>query len=499
MPLWKIAWRSVRRRSLASILTALSMALGVMLVVAVLVIHGVVAESFRNNSSLGYNVILGAKGGDLQIVLNTVYYLSQPVENIPYTVYEDFLPADQRADGQKGKWTDFVTFAVPVCMGDYFGQYRVVGTTPDFFDSIVFDEDEGRTYQFAEGRNLQTWNEEHGFFEAVVGARVAQDRQLKVGDMIAPTHGSESGDIHDEFFVVGILEPTGAPNDRAVFVNMEGFYLLDGHAKPVKSANEDTDGNLADVSDNDDSNEPIAATAASPETTHDGPSHLTKRTPLPVEQRELTAILVRTISPVVTPRFIDIINEGEVARAVMPIKEITSLFSIIVQPIQTTLLVITALICVVSGISILVSIYNSMSDRHREIAIMRSLGAARRTVMVVVLWEAVILAVGGGFIGWATGHLGIGMFGNMIERRTGVQVSAFDLAPPVPLLRYSQPIYNLERTMGGSDAVRHMLDLLLSPEVMLVPAIVLLSIAVGFLPAITAYKTDVAKALSASP
>ena len=84
MSLWTIAWRSIQRRSVASTLTAFSMALGVALVVAVLLVLGVVSESFRSNSSLGYNLLVGAKGGRLQLVLNTVYYLSQPVENIPY-------------------------------------------------------------------------------------------------------------------------------------------------------------------------------------------------------------------------------------------------------------------------------------------------------------------------------------------------------------------------------------------------------------------------------
>ena len=82
--LLRIALRSVQQRGLASLLTAFSMALGIMLVVAVLSIHGVISESFRTNASLGYNMIVGAKGGKLQLTLNTVYYLSHPVENIPY-------------------------------------------------------------------------------------------------------------------------------------------------------------------------------------------------------------------------------------------------------------------------------------------------------------------------------------------------------------------------------------------------------------------------------
>src|SRR6187402_2922140 len=96
MSLFGIAFRSIQQRGVASLLTMFSMALGVMLVVAVLSIHGVVSQSFRNNASLGYNMIVGAKGGQEQLVLNTVFYLSKPVENIPYTYYLEFLKRDER-------------------------------------------------------------------------------------------------------------------------------------------------------------------------------------------------------------------------------------------------------------------------------------------------------------------------------------------------------------------------------------------------------------------
>src|SRR5213079_3117933 len=96
MSLFRIALRSILQRGVASLLTTFSMALGVMLVVAVLSIHGVVSQSFRNNASLGYNMIVGAKGGQEQLTLNTVFYLSKPVENIPYTYYLEFLKQDER-------------------------------------------------------------------------------------------------------------------------------------------------------------------------------------------------------------------------------------------------------------------------------------------------------------------------------------------------------------------------------------------------------------------
>src|SRR4029078_12710096 len=96
MSLFRIALRSILQRGVASLLTTFSMGLGVMLVVAVLSIHGVVSQSFRNNASLGYNRMVGAKGGQEQLTLNTVFYLSKPVENIPYTYYLEFLKRQER-------------------------------------------------------------------------------------------------------------------------------------------------------------------------------------------------------------------------------------------------------------------------------------------------------------------------------------------------------------------------------------------------------------------
>lgn len=502
MSLWKIAWRSIQRRGLASLLTALSMALGVMLVVGVLLIHGVVAESFQKNSSLGYNIITGVKGGRLQLVLNSVFYLSQPIENVSWDFYQEFLTADQRSDGQDGKYAPVVRRVIPICMGDYYREFRVVGTTPEFFDVTNEDEDNPKLlYPFKSGRKFQTRSEEYGFFEAVIGSRVAAAENLKVGDEIVPTHGSEEGPEHDRFYIVGILEPTGTPNDRAVFVNMEGFYLLDGHALPAEEHHDST--NAESTTDNAADHDHETAVVENRDeqtlaTNEPKPAHLRKSTPLPEDQREVTALLVRTINPLVTPGLTNAINEGtERFQAVLPIQEITALLEMIVSPIQKALLAITAMICLVSGISILVSIYNSMSDRTREIAIMRSLGASRRTVMAVVLLEAIILSVGGGLLGWVAGHAAIAAASPKIEEQTGVKVGLFDVTPPITVLRYSDWAMKVERTMGETG--RLLLDKLLSPEVLLIPTIVMLAILVGFLPAVTAYKTDVARSLTANP
>lgn len=541
MSLFTIAWRSIQQRGLASVLTSISMALGVMLVVSVLTIHSVVSQSFRSNASLGYNMIVGAKGGKLQLTLNTVYYLSQPVENIPYAYYLEFLDAEARAQVQAdpgemdatrdGEFASSTSLAIPVCLGDYVGNFRSIGTTPDFFDKLTFGLEGTTKFAFAEGRNFESENDEHGFFEAVVGAVAAKELKIKLHDKIRPTHGDpETGHVHkDGFTVVGILERSGTPNDRAVFVNIEGFYLLEDHAKPVEDGDEyahdedahgdadactepdcddpdhqhaedghdhsdevahdangededcdhaDHDHAEADLDAEDghehpegdhdgeashDEGDPDHAEHAEDETGHAGHDHAAHG-PLPLAQREVTAVLVRTATPWVAPTMSNLINEGQEAQAVSPVKEIFSLFDVIVGPIQTVLLVLTAIICIVSGVSILVSIYNSMSERRHEIAVMRALGAGRGTVMTIILLESVLLSVVGGGAGWLLSHSLVALASPAIAAQTGVSIHFFDVA---------------------------------SSEMLLIPALIVLAILCGLFPAISAYRTDVAKSLGA--
>jgi putative ABC transport system permease protein len=482
MSLWKIAWRSIEQRGLASTLTGMSMALGVMLVVAVLVIHGVINKSFLNNSSLGYNVLVGAKGGRLELVLNSVYYLARPVENIPYSFYQEFVD---------GKYKQYVDKAIPLCLGDMYEDFRVIGTTPAFFNDLDFG---GRKYEFTEGRNF-TQNE---YFAAVIGSTVALETGLGVGDEFQPAHGvGPDAHVHDPFKIVGVLEPTGTPNDRALFINMEGFYLIPEHAKPLddveaaeepagdkhehgneaaehKHAHEEGDAHEKDHKHEHAGHEDAEHKHAEGEHAHDhghehGHHH---HEPLPLEQREVTAILVLTASfggappELMAPALIRDVNKGSVAQAVQPIREMTTLFDTFVNPLRVVLLSLTVMIVIVSGIGILVSIYNSMSERQHEIAVMRALGAGRQTVMRLVLLESILLSLAGGLAGWVIGHGLIAALSPWIALKTGV-------------------------SLGFLQFVGY--------ELVIIPGLIVLAAIVGYLPAMAAYRTDVAKALSATP
>jgi len=443
MTLLGIAWRNIRQRLLTSLLTALSLALGVALVVATLVTGGIVKQAFESGSGLGYNMIVGAKGSPLQLVLNSVYLISKPIENISWDFYQQFLPAAERPDGVDGTFAASTKTAVPICMGDYYRGFRVIGTNAAYFDRLTVGN--GRPFAFSAGRNFR----DDEFFGGVLGATVAAKLGLKPGDPFAPTHGADDGKVHDPFTVIGVLARTDTPVDRGVFVNMEGFYLQDGHAKPVEG-----------------NDEPTAVEAAAAATTDGG----TAPTRLPFAQREVTALLLDTASlPGLPPELTAMglrtaINEGRDGQAALPIAEIRQLLDLFVRPLELLLLLVTALVVIVSAIGILVSMVGSSLERSRDVAIMRALGARRSHVLSVVLIEAVLLAVGGGLAGWMLGHLLVGAIGPLISTNAGVSASIFSAAP--------------------------------GAELLLVPFLVVLAILAALLPALAAYRTDVAKWLA---
>ncbi len=518
MTLWKIALRSVQYRRLASGLTALSIGLGVALVVGVMVIHAVVSHTFRRSGE-GYDLIVGPKGSRLELVLNTVYHIGKPIGTIPYEYYKEF---------ESGRFAGDVELAVPCCMGDNFKGFRVIGTTPDMFDELPFqsrqgdvdlseleseeEREEARRRQqdrfasskslFAEGDNFG-WGD---YYSGVVGATVARRTGLKVGDKFRPGHGvdTDQGEEHDDFTVVGVLKPTGTANDRALFVNIEGFWLIHEHGHydetldvlpgedasaqdPVSERREEThahtehaendghdhahedDHDNAQGDDQDHREEGGKAEADHDHGAGDGHDHGNEgevgHDHDHADGRRVTAILVRTnekqfARASALPKIIN--QEGD-AQAAMPAEEVTRLLEGIVGNIQAVLMVFAVMIVVVAGIGMMVSIYNSMSERRHEIAVMRALGARRTTVMSIILLESILLSLGGGIVGLVLGHSLIGLLAPQIMEHTGVVVHALQFQ---------------------------------AAELILIPGLVFMASIVGYLPAVIAYRTEVADSLS---
>ena len=446
MKLWTIAIKSMRQRLLASSLTALSVALGVMLMVAVLVVSGIVNRTF-SQSSVGYDLIIGPKGSPLQLVLSAIYRISPPIENLPYRYYQQ-LTKDKR-----------ITEAIPIALGDNTeqGGFPIVGTIPRYFE-----------LEYAPGRKFYVRGKAIGGpFDAIIGARVARENQWDIGSEFTLVHGgADSEHVHDEKFqVVGVLKQTGTPNDKSVFVNLEGFYQIEGHDKPIDEARRRW-GEFFGTDALDEFDREIAPfarelereRAADPSDSHAHHHHHET----PDVLKEVTSILVLTRSPEDAIMFSGRLKKGFQAQAVNPIIPMRQLMRLFVGNVRTMLMVLTALIIVVSGVGIFVSIYNSMADRRHEIAVMRALGARRQTVFSIILTESIVLCTAGGLCGLLLGHGLVFAAAPYIESQTGLLIDRFSFEPS---------------------------------ELVLFPALAILASLVGFIPGLTAYRTDVADSL----
>jgi putative ABC transport system permease protein len=435
MNLLTIAWKSIRQRMLASSLTALSIALGVALMVTVLVINGVVTRMF-SQSATGYHLIVGAKGSALQLVLNTIYFMERPIENLPFKYYRQL------------KSKSWVKHAIPFNLGDTTedGRYRIIGTIPEYFDVEYVP---GKPLEFQQGKVFSDK------FDAVIGAQVARFYGWKLGSQFPIAHGGNLEDVHAEkFTVVGILKATGTPIDRGVFINLDGFFSIDGHQKSAEEAQAQEAARKSD--------EVVIQAKPAETTAPQSPSDPEQAAVDPDIGKEVTAILLQTktdsLAYLMKPRI-----EKGIAQAANPIEQISWLVRNFVGNVRTMLVVLTGLIIVVSGVGIFVSIYNSMADRKREIAIMRALGARRSTVFSIIVAESVLLCAGGGLAGLILGHALVFIAGPIVEARSDVMIN--------PWFFETQELY-------------------------IFPALLVLAIVVGLVPGLSAYRADVAKGLS---
>jgi putative ABC transport system permease protein len=455
MNLLVIAFKSLKQRALSSALTALSVALGIMLVVSVLVVNSVVDNTF-NQKSVGVSLLIGPRGSDLGNVLSAVYRIGKPAENLPWRVLtEDVVKAAERLPGVK-KSSDVIEWVIPMTMGDVTqeGSFPVLGTTPKYFKM-----------EYASGKRFQKKGDlPVNSFDALIGARVARENGWDIGSQFSLIHGGADGHVHDEkFTVVGLLAPTGTANDQTVFVNIEGFFLISGHEKPPEDAITRLQEFGYEVTPEQ---QAVIREAAGGHDHHDHAGHdhgAHAPHPVPDDLKEVSFILVRTKSPTASIMLAAELNEGMRAQAVNPIIVISRLMKLFVGNTRKLLLFLTALIVVVAGIGIFVSIYNSMSDRKREIAIMRALGASRVTVFSIILGESLLLCLGGGILGLLMGHGLVVVAAPFIESQAGISVNpwSFDVM-----------------------------------ELILFPILIGMATLVGFLPGLTAYRTDVADSLN---
>ncbi|MDF1665993.1 MAG: ABC transporter permease [Planctomycetota bacterium] len=365
--------RSLRQHALSSMITAMSMALGVGLVMAVFAVNEQTRNAFTGGK-VGFDAVLGARGSKLQLVLNAVFHLETSPGNIPWKLYKDMKKRPE------------VALAIPYAVGDNYRGYRVVGTSGELFTKLEFEK--GETYRFQEGGRVF----DPDYREAVIGSFVAQKTGLEVGSKFNPSHGvfdSEAAEKHGEYVVVGVLEPTNSPVDRVVWIPIEGVFRMGGHV--LRGTGQ------VYVAEDDEE--------------------------IPDEHKEVSAVMVKFHSPVMGQLLaLQINNRGKVATMAYPIAaEMADLFNKIGW-IHSVLTLVAYLIVVVAAASLLAAIYNTMNERRREMAIMRALGARRVTLFGVIILESATIASFGAILGFVVYYVILSIVAVLIRNETGVVI-----------------------------------------------------------------------------
>ena len=398
MNIFQLVLKQMRQRALGTWLTLLSVTLGVALAITILILYREAGNLF-GQSDYGFDVLIGKKGSDTQLVMNTVYQLDKSPGNLPLSLYHDLL--------QKREYRQYVKLAVPYVVGDsYQGKYRIVGTTPDLFgfgadgqklpDEKVMEYRPEKRYEIAEGKDFLPHK-----FEAIIGAEVAKRTDLKIGTTFRATHGmplpGEKPDIHKTVWtVVGILAPTHTASDRVVFLPYESLYTIGEHEMGMLAQMYIREGKVPPPPDADPDD--IKVYTQDP----DGTFHLMPS--LPEEAKEVSAILVKARSPFAATSLIYDMGVGDAAQAISPASTMRQFFETFLKSPTYVLLAIAVLVTIVAAVGILVSIYNSVSARLREIAILRALGATRVRVLSLICLESTLIGVGGGALGLLAGH-----------------------------------------------------------------------------------------------
>lgn len=424
------------------------MGLGVALVVAVIVIYGVLNQTFMR-SAQGYDIVVGPpKGSPLEVVLGAVFYSGYLSDTIPYDYFRQL---------ETGRYSPEVETAIPIALGDHIFGMPVIATAPKYFTKLKYLEK--YNYTFSSGGNMSADSD----FEAVLGYTAAKKAKLKAGDKFKPTLAkhipSKEFPEPDSFTVAGILDPTGTPNDQAFFINIEGFFIMNDHL-PKSALNDVMSKRQTEDKGTEAGGKRISAVLVLTKVQDIKPT-VTK------DERGMETVNIERLESQkfdpATMSLADRLVQDLDVQVAKPAYEITRLFEMIVGKIQIVLIIFAVLVIFVAGIGMMVSIYNSMNERRQEIAIMRALGAKRATVMSIILLESILLSLGGGLIGMVIGHgLLIGI-GPIIASAVMVVVNPFHFQPM---------------------------------ELALIPGLLVLASLVGYLPAVIAYRTDVAQSLN---
>jgi len=346
MRMLQLAYANLKEHFLSTILSVMLLGIGVGMVSFIVTVSEQLNDRF-NRDIRGIDMVVGAKGSPLQLILSAVYQIDNPTGNIPL------------AEVNKLKRHPLIKYSIPLSYGDSYQGFRIVGT-----DSLYLSHYKAT---FSEG---EVWSNS---MDVVLGSSVAVKLNLKMGSHFHGNHGfDEEGHAHEEshYNVVGILNPTGTVADRLILTSTESVWDIHNHDEA--------------------------------EHAHEGEhSHEVEE-----EAGEITALLVKFKSPMGIMQIPRMVNQKTSMQAALPAIEINRLYSLMGVGF-TTLQIIGMVIMCIAALSVFISLLNSLKEKKYELALMRSLGASPFKLFGLIVQESLLLCLAGYTLGIILGRVGI--------------------------------------------------------------------------------------------
>ena len=384
MNIFKLSFKNIFHKPVGTVLSIVLLTLAVG-IISILIHVNASIENQMNNNLKGIDMVVGAKGSPLQLILSSVYHVDSPTGNISL------------ADAHSITRNRMVKNSTKLSFGDNYKGFKIVGTEKNFLELYKCDIEDGRIWKKS--------------LEAVVGNKVAEILELKIGDEFTSSHGlGDYGESHEDsvFKVVGILKTSNSVADQLILTSLESVWDIHDDHVHVHEEEPDQDHEEEHDHDHDEEHE------------HDEDS------------KEITSILVKFDSPMNIISFPRYINEETNMQAAVPSYEISRLFKIFGIGFET-LTYLAYLIMFVSGLSLFLNLLNSLKERKYEMALIRTIGGTKVQTSLMLFYESIILCIIGFIGGIILSRVGILVISNLLEESLNYSIS-------IPILLSNQEI-----------------------------------------------------------
>lgn len=388
MNLFALSWSYIKTKPLNTSLNIILLSLGIAIITLLLLLSRQVEGALTKNSR-GIDLVVGAKGSPMQIILSSVFHIDYPTGNISLE------------EARQLSRNRLIRKAIPLALGDSYKGYRIVGTNHDYL--ALYD---------AEIREGEKWQDK---MEAVLGANVAISLDLQPGDTFFGSHGLANDNMHvhesNTYHVTGILQPQNTAIDNLILTAVESVWAVH------ETHTEDSDTAHAKASKAHDVHK------------EDANQHITQQgLPQGDADAQITSLILEYRSPMAAVQLPRYINDKTNMQAASPAFETARLFSLIgvgVNMIQG----LAYLIIFIAALSIFIALYNALRERQYDLAVMRSLGASKSKLFLHVILEGVTITAIGCLLGLFLGHGAFMLLGKSLSQPGQIGISTFTFLP----------------------------------------------------------------------